>query len=175
MKIRKCSDFITEAAINRVLDKVIDQNGDLLNIKGYIIPGENKIKDKDNKEYLAGIDKNGKLFTFLPKDAHTNILYKNKPLKSEELNIAWNTTTDYADDTGLTGINLMSKVPTGWVNIKLDMEVTRKIKRLAVSLLNDISVTAFDEKLKLLSNPLLLKDPTLTNRDRFLVTESIQR
>jgi len=158
MKIQKCSEFINEAVVSKVLDKVIDHSGKLHDIKGYITPN-GMIKDINDVEYAAGIDKNGELVTFLDTDENTGIFTDKKLFK-------WNTKDNYSE--------LLSKLATGWVNVKLDMEVTKKVRRLATNIINDISIEAFDKKLKLLSNPALLKDTTLNNTDRFLITQSIQ-
>lgn len=160
MAIRKFDEFINEDVKILVLDVVIDDNGNLYNgnfefplRKGNIVQASNrsieKILGQDNKAYPAGIDKNGfisatqldeegfvlnnlgnripipnEIYTFQSESPRFN--YSNKfPARY------WKAThkgvkVDYSF--------LMPIMPTGWVNVKVDMEVIKRVKRYSKGL-----------------------------------------
>jgi hypothetical protein len=113
------------------------------------VAGRNKIVDilgVDRKSYPAGIDKNGKLVSIEQEDGIA-LNKKGEPLEVPSLLRnkfgkywkIWNkrqvededeiSYTDYIDYSELVPI-----VPTGWVNVKIDMEVLKRVKRYSSSL-----------------------------------------
>lgn len=160
MAIRKFDEFINEDVKILVLDVVIDDNGNLYNgsfgfplRKGNIVQDKNRnieqILGQDNKVYPAGIDKNGfisaaqldeegfilnnlgnripvpnQIYTFQSQSPRFN--YSNKfPARY------WKAThkgvkVDYSF--------LMPIMPTGWVNVKVDMEIIKRVRRYSKGL-----------------------------------------
>jgi hypothetical protein len=117
-----------------VLDAVIDDEGNVNpNIKGNI---ERKIKNSkkeiseiigDNgKNYPAGIDKNGKVVA-INFDESGNALKLNGIDRIDNLYLGINSYPFYNKKHDYIGI--LNKTPTGWDNVKIDMEVLRRIRR----------------------------------------------
>ena len=157
--IKKFNEFLTEEIgdINIVLDKLIDDDGNILNISGYILNKVGKIVDKYwnsndpdiNHEYPAGIDKNGKLKSSIIPRPNGTIQHYGHVLTNPENGSPWNVNTNY--------LSYISLLPTGWVNVKIDMEVIKKIKRFVKNIYHDPidpnGVQAFDRKLEMISDP----------------------
>ena len=160
MDIKKFGDFINEDVKILVLDVLIDNVGNLYNgnfgfplRKGNIVQAKDRsiesILGNDNKYYPAGIDKNGfisatkvdeegfvlnnleqriaipeEIYTFQSESPRFN--YSNKfPAKY------WKAThrgvpVDYSF--------LMPIMPTGWVNVKVDMEIIKRVRRYSKGL-----------------------------------------
>lgn len=155
MNIINFSNYIKEAQI-RTLDLVIDEQGNLYNnppIKGNIDMANKLILGMDGKIYIAGIERTGRLFSFLPVDKMNNILLNDKKIKIPE-NITegrlfWNKSENYT--------RLIPILPTGWVNVKIDMEVIKKIKRFSKSFSNRIGVDGLKDRLEALSRDIKLR------------------
>ena len=143
-----------------------------------------EILGQDGKKYPGGLDKNGKLLG-VHFDPEGNLLTneygrKNSKkielspevrdqmqddinLKTEELKY-WNEKIDY--------IRIVPTKPTGWVNVKVDMEVIKRVRRYSAGLVNldkisDNSHDAFVSKLKVLSE--------ISNRDKNSTSANIDR
>jgi hypothetical protein len=153
MEIINFSDYIKEAQI-RTLDMVIDENGNLYDgqegyplTKGNIQMNTKSIIGTDGKNYIAGIERTGKLFSFLPIDNMGNILLDGKkvkvPIDLRTDRLYWNNKENY--------YNLLPITPTGWVNVKIDMEVIKKIKRFSKNFSNRIGIEGLKDRLKLLT------------------------
>lgn len=150
-----------------ILDVVIDDNGKLYNgdgntlVKGRVQRTNGKISKilgTDGKEYPAGIEKSGRLVaTKEREDEAGNIialssneqplrvskeLIKNYKLKG--LNGYWYifTNNNYYDY-----YNLIPIIGTGWVNMKIDMEIVKRVRRYSA----DMGVHSTREHVKFLS------------------------
>jgi hypothetical protein len=140
------SDLLPTKAIPKkelsVLDILIDSNGEVYNgsdkplIKGNVERKNGKIikiLGIDNKVYSAGIDKNGNLIgdEF---DKNDNLIINNISYPQ------WNRKNDYIDLIPLT--------PTGWVNVKVDMELVKRVRRYSTGIgSNDKGIQSFRNKL----------------------------
>ena len=150
MEIIKFSHF-NEAYQIRQFDLVIGEDGEVkfkrdLPIKGNLDTfGVKRILGSDNKEYIAAIDRSGKLFTFLDKDERGNILLNGKKLPVINVNTNrkfWNTEENYT--------KLLPLLPTGWVNVKIDMEVIKKIRRYSSGVTKKTGIEGFKDRLEVL-------------------------
>jgi hypothetical protein len=155
MNIINFSNYIKEAQI-RTLDLVIDEQGNLYNnppIKGNIDMANKLILGMDGKNYIAGIERTGRLFSFLPVDKMNNILLNDTKIKIPENltegRLFWNKSENYT--------RLIPLLPTGWVNVKIDMEVIKKIKRFSKSFSNRIGVDGLKDRLEALSRDVKLR------------------
>jgi len=171
MDIKKFDDFINEVVKIPVLDVLIDDNGNLYNgkIQNYPLRKGNIVQKKidkrntlvgiigaDAESYPAGIDKNGVLVSVNEDEDNyaTKKLgndYVRIPISQDVINLYqnelnglthWKTDVDYSF--------LVPILPTGWVNVKIDMEVLKKVRRYAKSLgtENNNSHNAFLSKLE---------------------------
>lgn len=145
-----------------------------------------QILGQDGREYPGGLDKNGTLVG-LHFDPEGNLLtkaYKEKGsrkielpnteaeilstslVRPEELRY-WNKNVDY-----IKCLLNVASAPTGWVNVKVDMEVIKRVRRYSAGLVNpdkvsDNSHEAFISKLKSLSE--------ISNKDKNIVIKDIDR
>lgn len=151
MEIIKFNSF-NEAVQITVFDLVIDEQGRIAYDDDYPIKGNldklyNRIIGSDGKEYIAGIDRSGNLFSFLDKDNNKNILLLNQRVRvADDIRTRrnfWNTEEDYS--------NLLSPLPTGWVNVKIDMELIKKIKRYSTAITRKRGVDGLKDRLVVLS------------------------
>jgi hypothetical protein len=154
MEIKKFENFIIQEKIEipEVVDIVIDNNGNIVNCKGYV--HSEKVNKKkfakyiigdDREKYPAGIDKNGKLFAIYQEFGVATNLEKNETLKmpkeySKKYGNVWRIWREGVPEESIRYIDyidyreLVPTKPTGWVNVKIDMEVQKRIKRYALSL-----------------------------------------
>lgn len=144
------------------------------------------ILGQDGREYPGGLDKNGKLvgIHFDPEGNLLTKAYKEKGsrkielpnteaeilstslVRPEELRY-WNKNIDY-----IKCLLNVASVPTGWVNVKVDMEVIKRVRRYSTGLVNpdkasDNSHEAFISKLNSLSE--------ISNKDKNIVINNIDR
>ena len=150
MDIKKFDDFINEVVKIPVLDVLIDDNGNLYNgkIENYPLRKGNIVQKKingrntlvgiigaDAESYPAGIDKNGVLVAvnededdYATKKVGND--YVRIPIPQDIIDLYeneldgltyWKTDVDYSF--------LVPILPTGWVNVKIDMEVLKKVRR----------------------------------------------
>lgn len=162
----------------KVLDNIIDNDGKLANRKGYIINvkrgklteiivDDEWSYDTDESErnieheYIGGIDKNGFLVGFNFDD--NQLLNFDGEIVRDELGDPWKRNKDPKsdDDTHIASRpeynDLISTEGTGWVNVKIDMEVIKKVKRFSISLAKGGGLSSFKERLEKLNNPLDIK------------------
>lgn len=160
MAIRKFDEFINEDVKILVLDVVIDNDGNLYNgnfgfplRKANIVQAKDRsieqILGQDNKVYPAGIDKNGFIsaskvdeegFVLNNLDERIPIpldLYSFQSV-SPRLNYSNKFPTKYWKATH-KGVKvdytfLMPIMPTGWVNVKVDMEIIKRVRRYSKGL-----------------------------------------
>lgn len=203
MDIKKFGQFILETSTDKslvkniILDKLIDDDGNVINKKGYIIDrpdidfkgyikGSKKgfatrdlkkivsnewdnLKRDDKYEYPAGIDKNGEVFSFNVNDKNYVLNKDGDVIYNKIDSLPWEISTR---DNPKIYNDQISILPTGWVNVKIDMEVIKKIKRFSTNL-GDNTPGGFMKKLEYLSNPKKLKqDKYNSNSD---LTENIQK
>lgn len=161
MAIKKFDDFINEDVKIPVLDVLIDANGNLYNGEGgYPLRKGNIVQNKDRKiidilgedrnSYPAGIDKNGFLVSVYGYSDEGYLLNKNlQPILIN--NILRNNHKELANYTYYQNIDysfLIPIVPTGWVNIKVDMEIIKRVRRYSKSLgTNTEGFQSFKDKL----------------------------
>lgn len=149
MEIIKFSKF-NEAVQIKHFDLVIDSEGYIaydgeFPIKGNLDKLNNRILGSDAKEYIAAIDRSGNLFSFLEKDIDGNILLYGEKVEDRDLiskNRFWNINVNYTD--------LLPLLPTGWVNVKIDMEVIKKIRRYSAGITHKMGIEGFKERLSVI-------------------------
>ena len=185
MDIIKFSDFINEDVKIPVLDVLIDDSGNLYNgEEGYPLRKGNIVQNKDRKlidiigedrnSYPAGIDKNGFLVSVY---GYSNLGYLlNKNLEPILINTSLKNryNKELAKYTYYENIDysfLIPIVPTGWVNIKVDMEIIKRVRRYSKNLgtnsegfqsfkdkLNDLKRTSIGIKLRRRSRETIQKE-----------------
>jgi hypothetical protein len=166
MGIVKFGDFaINESAKPTILDCVIDNDGLLYDgkegrplIKGNVEWRGNKIRrivSNSGEYYAAGIDSSGTLYSVFHDELgiyRINFINNRvvrdvnqpEPIRSEEDNV-WKDGDNY--------YHFVPIIPTGWVNVKIDMEVIKRVRRYSSSLGNtgndnSAAFTIFRNKLK---------------------------
>jgi hypothetical protein len=166
MSIIKFGDFpINESTKPTILDCVIDNDGLLYDgkegrplIKGnveWIGTKIRRIVSNSGDYYAAGLDSSGTLYSVFHNEVgiYKIKLINNKvirdvdqpePIRDEENN-AWKNGNNYYHFVPIT--------PTGWVNVKIDMEVIKRVRRYSSSLGytgndNSAAFTIFRNKLK---------------------------
>lgn len=172
MEVKNFSQYsLNEASQIPVLDFVIDFDGNIHNgefiVNNQLLTSKKgrqdlkrinrkvkvvDIKGDDGNSYAAGIDRNGTLVALHTRDTD-NFIYRNdidtRPIQIPQAVIDrypgigrnWNTSKDYK--------NLISILPTGWVNVKIDAEVQKRVKRYANKFgSNDKGVDSFVERLQ---------------------------
>jgi len=175
MDIIKFNDFINEDVKIPVLDVLIDDNGNLYNgeqqgfplRKGNIVQNKSRklidIIGQDRKSYPAGIDKNGVLVAVFSSpegyllDKNDQLILITNTLKQKYKELE--NFTYYQKDIDYSF--LIPIVPTGWVNIKVDMEIIKRVRRYSKGLgtntdgfqsfkdkLNDLKRTSLGVKLR---------------------------
>lgn len=148
---------INEEVQIKTFDLVIDESGQIIYkgqipIKGNLDINLKRIIGDDGKEYIASIDRSGNLFTYLEQDQRGNILLDGKKVKTEQFGAErsirtqrtyWNSNENYTE--------ILPILPTGWVNVKIDMEVIKKIRRYSAGISNRNGVEGLKRRLDLLS------------------------
>lgn len=121
-----------------------DNDGNLLSIKF--------IKDNNNEEEQEEIDYNKDYneIKWIIDDRFPNNPIpiegelRSKLVEKDQVHLYWNKNVNY--------IRLVPKTPTGWVNVKVDMEVIKRVRRYSIGLSpesdGNTSVDSFLEKLK---------------------------
>ena len=161
MNITKFTDFINEDVKIPVLDVLIDDNGNLYNgeegyplRKGNIVQNKNRkvidILGEDRNSYPAGIDKNGFLVSVYGY-SNDGYLLNNKEepiLINSSLRKKYRELANYTYYENIDYSFLIPIVPTGWVNIKVDMEIIKRVRRYSKSLgTNSEGFQSFKDKL----------------------------
>jgi len=161
MEIKKFGNFINEDVKIPIVDVVIDNEGNIYNGRTYdgveseLTKGSLEIQKTGNKitniigfdgnPYPGGIDKNGQLVGVNIIDGILHDLEGKKiPIKSTELSKEYGKFFTISRDY----INLIPLLPTGWVNVKIDMEVLKRVKRYASPLGSELTgINSFIEKM----------------------------
>lgn len=149
--ITKFSKFLTDLNEARtldlpILDVVIDDNGLIYNgeqadlVKGRVQREAGRVVTRilgtDNKEYPAGIDKNGNVVA-LQKDIENRALNSaGQPIPvpqfiQKKYKIGYQF---YYDSPEFDYYSVIPIIPTGWINVKIDMEIVKRVKRYAKTL-----------------------------------------
>lgn len=160
MAIKKFDEFINEDVKILVLDILIDNNGNLYNgnfgfplRKGNIVQAKDRsvesILGSDNRNYPAGIDKNGYITStktdeegFILNDSNQRIVIPEQIYNFQSDSPRVNYSNKFPDrywKVKHKGVPvdysfLMPIIPTGWVNVKVDMEVIKRVKRYSKGL-----------------------------------------
>ena len=133
-----------------------DVNGRVLTLKKCNTQQINKsgkvtlvgILGSDRQNYPAGIDKNGKLVAVNQKNGVAYNTTNDRPLEvplelRDKFGDVWRIWNEGVPDKEVTYqhyvdySSLVPIVPTGWVNVKIDMEVLKRVKRYSSSLGNN--------------------------------------
>ncbi len=178
MSIKKFENFINEDIQLQVLDVLIDDEGNVYNgmnegfplTKGNLVRAKNADKrievisiiSNTKKEFPAGIDKNGNLvvptnkldeegFILNSKDQRIKIPQSTYSLSNKFRNKFWkkfNVRVDGSKEELNYGF-LVPILPTGWVNVKIDMEVLKRVRRYSRNLgTNTKRFESFKQKLE---------------------------
>jgi len=167
MDIIKFNKFLNENIQIPVIDILIDNDGNLYNgmlpgfplMKGNIV--REKIKDSkviidilgnDGRSYPAGIDKNGDLVCVNMYDNGTALNFDGVPLKIPQnvLKLYPKLKLKFWEKKIQDGwySSLVPILPTGWVNVKVDMEVLKRVRRYSRNLgTNNKKFKSFNSKL----------------------------
>jgi len=149
--ITKFSKFLNELNEARtldlpILDVVIDDDGLIYNgeqadlVKGRVQrePGRivTRILGTDNKEYPAGIDKNGNVVALATDSENRALNSKGQPIPvpqfiQKKYRIGHQF---YYQDPEFDYYSIIPIMPTGWINVKVDMEIVKRVKRYAKTL-----------------------------------------
>jgi hypothetical protein len=164
MKLTRFDNFINEATKPTILDCVIDNNGVLYDgkqgrplIKGSVDWGAKdpkRIVSNSGVNYPAGIDKNGNIYSLFHLNSVGDVNHgrinkidnDNKKIIDQFIeplgNVHWKVSipgviryvapNEVAPPTPY--YNNVPIVPTGWVNVKVDMEVVKRIRRYSTAL-----------------------------------------
>lgn len=149
--IHNFDKFINEnKLIIRVLDVVIDEMGNVYNgkfghplVKGNVDVVKKQsltiqnIKGSDNKDYIAGLDKNGRLVAPAKNIDTDGYLVDNNGERVKIQPAVLDTFSTIRGTYWRTGIEykmLIPSVPTGWVNVKIDMEICKRVRRYSKGL-----------------------------------------
>lgn len=138
MEILNYENFVNESIIP-VLDVVIDDNGNVYNgdkgfklMKGHVEKSKSKINiiGEDGNYYPAGIDKNGNLVSVnseesIALNSEGNFLLVPNHL-NKDFGDYWRTDSNYE--------KLIPILGTGWVNVKIDLESVKRVRRYSSQL-----------------------------------------
>ena len=144
MDIKRFNEYLNEAVSLPILDVVIDGDGNVYNgidfplVKGRVERKRGVIRrilGTDNIEYPCGLEKNGNLVGIDVEPETWYILSNgNRIVIPDEIRDEYNIdethwrirTTDDDNDNLIDYFNLLPTTPTGWVNVKIDMEFYHK-------------------------------------------------
>jgi hypothetical protein len=149
--ITKFSKFLTELNEARtvdlpILDVVIDDDGIVHNgeeadlVKGRVQRETGRIVTRilgtDNKDYPAGIDKNGNVVALATDSENRALNSKGQPIPvpqfiQKKYRIGHQF---YYQDPEFDYYSIIPIMPTGWINVKVDMEIVKRVKRYAKTL-----------------------------------------
>lgn len=177
MDIIKFSEYLLESVELPILDVVIGSDGTIYNgsegtklIKGRIEREKGIIKSiigPNNEYYPAGIDKNGNLVAVEFKDGkaqtfvNDELPFNRDNIDSVNLTDAQKKTKDipmpqqlikkykrgWVDNVDVDYYDLVPITPTGWVNVKVDMEIVKRVRRYAKGIGTHIGYGSFLSKL----------------------------
>jgi hypothetical protein len=149
--ITKFSKFLNELNEARtvdlpILDVVIDDDGIVHNgeeadlVKGRVQRETGRIVTRilgtDNKDYPAGIDKNGNVVALATDSENRALNSKGQPIPvpqfiQKKYRIGHQF---YYQDPEFDYYSIIPIMPTGWINVKVDMEIVKRVKRYAKTL-----------------------------------------
>lgn len=127
-----------------IFDTVIDDNGVVYNgedsklVKGRVERAERgritRILGTDGKDYPIGIDKNGTLEAVKIDSEGRAIGFNDQPIKIPvEIQKKYKIRSEFYSKS-IDYYKILPKVATGWVNVKIDMEIVKRVRRYARSL-----------------------------------------
>lgn len=128
----------------------------------YEIDKSNKDKETSPNrihEYIGGIDINGYIIGF-NFDEKTDELKNSKgEVVYDESGKPWRRNSNIEDYkfNSPEYSNLVDNIPTGWVNVKIDKEVVKKVERFSSRLARDTGTIGLKVKLGKLKNPLSIR------------------
>jgi hypothetical protein len=147
LNFNKFLNEINESRVNLpILDIVIDEDGTPYNgeesdriIKGVVERTKGVITRilgrSDNKEYPAGIDKNGNVVSIEFDDEGRALDFSGNPIKVPTwVQKKYKLPEYYYVNPEFDYYSLIPIIPTGWVNVKIDMEVVKRVRRYAKTL-----------------------------------------
>jgi hypothetical protein len=160
MNVIKFSEY-KESILLPITDIVIDEHGNVYNgdfnplNKGRLEIDKNSIikrivGDKDSKNYPIGIDKNGNAIILYPEKNTGRALDENgNPIPVlPQIKKKYKISGDYYY-AGNDYYQLLTVLPTGWVNVKIDMEIVKRVRKYAKSIgTNNQDHLSFISKLK---------------------------
>lgn len=158
----------------KYLFPIIDNDGNLHQRKGYIVNDRRYGKlaqvlvdsewdyskpdtEKEKHEYIAGIDPNG--YIIGRNWDNDNRLLNNQNIAVKYNGNYWIRNKNIDDYTGNVPeySDLIDNAPTGWVNVKIDKEVVKKVKRFSSRLSRKKGNVGLREKLRKLEDPTSIK------------------
>ena len=146
LNFNKFLSEINESKVNLpILDIVIGEDGTPYNGEesGTIIKGRvertrgeiTRILGTDNKEYPAGVDKNGNVVCLVFDEDGRALDFSGNPIKVPTwVQKNYKIPEYYYITTEFDYYTLIPIIPTGWVNVKIDMEVVKRVRRYAKTL-----------------------------------------
>jgi len=146
--ISKFSEFfkMLNETYTTIFDAVIDENGVIYNgeesklVKGRVEVQKRgvitRILGTDNKDYPAGIDKNGRVHAIKWDDENRALVFNDKPISVPvEIQKRYRIKHKfYYISSEYDYYSLLPKIATGWVNVKIDMEIVKRVRRYGKSL-----------------------------------------
>ena len=129
-----------------ILDVVIDDDGIVHNgeeadlVKGRVQRETGRIVSRilgtDNKDYPAGIDKNGNVVALATDSENRALNSKGQPIPvpqfiQKKYRIGHQF---YYQNPEFDYYSIIPIMPTGWINVKVDMEIVKRVKRYAKTL-----------------------------------------
>lgn len=150
----------------------VNKNGDLIVKKDYIKPHDFEI---NGVSYIANCIYYNDAFLEIPEQYYGKLTKFNLPFELNVLNywaIDYQVASKRNPATKLDYTPLIPIIPTGWVNIKVDMEVSKRIKRYSdpLGVKSDDPHESFLRKLEDLE-----KTSSDTNQSKAITTKTIQK
>jgi hypothetical protein len=174
MNVRKFNDFLNEDIQLPVLDVVIDDNGNIYNgmVDGFPLTKGNIVRNRVDRKitvtsiisnngttFPAGIDKNGNIvaptgkvdeegYVLNTRGERIKIPQSTYGLSNKFQNKFWKKYKSKEKPDLLNYSFLVPITPTGWVNVKIDMEVLKRVRRYSRNLgTNTKKFESFKDKL----------------------------
>lgn len=150
MNISNFSKFLQDLNESRtvdlpILDVVIDDQGIVHNgeeadlVKGRVQRETGRLVTRilgtDNIEYPAGIDKNGNVVALNTDTENKALNSKGEVIKvPKDIQKKYRIPEFYYQSPDFDYYSVIPIIPTGWVNVKVDMEIVKRVKRYAKTL-----------------------------------------
>ena len=116
-------------------------------------------EDQSEHEYIAGIDSNGFIVSGEENWKDNKLTYNGKVILDTDGN-PWSRTKNPALESIPSSpeyTDLIEYEPIGWVNVKIDDDLIKRVKRFSTPLSRRDGVTGLRNKLRKLSNPNLIR------------------